>query len=972
MAAPVPTPNVLAVVGETDWWSTQHRYIDLTYDSRLRVCAAPLADASNWRSIYSGRGRTLRAGDVLYFEIETRGGSGHHLLGVSENRSVTTTWMANTASQAAACWINGGNIYRSGAIVQSGLATTWASGNRVGVKVTGTATGASVQFYNMSAPYGAAVALTASTLYIGWSTALNSNSAVLHVDSPDLLYLPAGAQPWGAAARVADLGGYSPDAASIEAGGTNIAIDVFKRTAADISGAHFTGHIARMDRSRNSATGLVYFEALVEVAGTGAAMPLVGMVLPTVSLNTQYTGAVAGSIGYYGGNGGEVYNNGLVSGSHGGYGSVAGDRVGVLWNPATGRVWFVRNGVVTAGDPEAGTGAALSSISGDWRPALTPYGAHARLRFCTHAREQLYRPSYAEAWDGADILPEQHYVDRLESSIRYKRSIAFLPMGRTRSGAPISSIDIKNNDGAYDYLPAVNLRDQAVAIYTIRSGRPTSVARLRCESVRGESGATVRVLLRDRTSQLDRRAESMALLIGKTWVTPAEVDATTNTGNRIVGHSPWTEFKVLDGGLQVSTWNRIPGAVPGFRRSVGEASKHTAYEAHHFRQTTQTALANANFASWSGGLPTSWTVTKTNAGDTFVQHASGARGATSVGNTIDVKQSVGTLDSFTYFARVTVANWVKGALEVSLWATLGGVYQKVASHAVGVLGNGSYWVPLFRPVGTSVPFDLVIRWQSDSDMVVSGVEHWLATTTSNVSTAVRHVLVDLAGFPESAIQSPNALFGNTESGYFSNERPTLRTVLNEIVDFGNCCYWVDAHDVLQFRDTPPLGLEGGPAIAKVITEGDVDSISEADDLVPALSDRYFWRPNFAPHSRSEIVAGVAADFAADLQAPGREIKYTTFVPDPFYAHAVDAPPARSLVSQAGFNGTFGLQTVGRYQRRRKLYTLTGGPLLADGLDPMDAVNLTHSRFGLAAGRDFYVVEVDQFIGGNESTLVLWG
>src|SRR5690606_14935536 len=137
------------------------------------------------------------------------------------------------------------------------------------------------------------------------------------------------------------------------------------------------------------------------------------------------------------------------------------------------------------GDPETGAGAtgALTTTGfttrlADIVPAVCP--SASRWRLCTHAREQLYRPAYAQAWDGADVLPEQHFRGLLGNDPYVERAISFPQWGRRSTASePVGAIELLNAGGHYNALREWTLRDQAVSCYELDtgSGVPEHVAR---------------------------------------------------------------------------------------------------------------------------------------------------------------------------------------------------------------------------------------------------------------------------------------------------------------------------------------------------------------------------------------------------------------------------------------------------------------------------------------------------------------
>lgn len=115
------------------------------------------------------------------------------------------------------------------------------------------------------------------------------------------------------------------------------------------------------------SSGLYYFETRIDTAGN--AFVLVGAAKASFVVTNDYLGNTIDSVGYFGVDGTRFWNGSALA-----YGTAftAGDVIGVAINFTSGKIWFAKNNTwQNSGDPVAGTGEALSGLSGEYFPALS-------------------------------------------------------------------------------------------------------------------------------------------------------------------------------------------------------------------------------------------------------------------------------------------------------------------------------------------------------------------------------------------------------------------------------------------------------------------------------------------------------------------------------------------------------------------------------------------------------------------------
>jgi hypothetical protein len=814
--------------------------------------------------------------------------------------------------------------------------------------------------------------------FAAWSTTSPLTSCTLCVDADDQLFRPTDCDPWGAAARVADFGGYSPAATIFTTALASplVVPDAFGRT---VTGNTDWSECAKCEPSA-SAAGFRYFEFAVEAAASsGTSTQRVGLAQSGHSVNTGL-GDTALSWCLRA-NGDYRANSANVASGIGAAAVVVGSRIGFVISSG-GNVWVSHNSLsMIQGNPETGALPVWTGVV-NVGPAATP-GVDGRIRLCTHAREQLYRPSYAEAWDGADILPEQHYRGTLDKTPRIVREISFQPWAsRPNKGGLIGSVDIANADGFYDKLSNFNLRNQKVIGYRNSGGsvRREWTALADNVEMRGESSCSVKVA--DPTAALDVRVASPVFALGNPKLIPATArEGSTITSN--VSQTTFGTFDVYDRALIVSSWVRSDVLdVSGFTRTVNPAGRQSVRNLVMQRVVQRHVLANEDLSAWSAGSPVSWTKYTKEAGDSITQSGTQAVFAavtTGSGGVCGLWHAFSFVVGKRYAIRVAVtafaSNFAPNNFSHIILESVAG-----ANYTGGASGGGGgdiYWNNIGAVGVMTIVFTCTVAFNgftiyclNGDGLTVDGVELYEVAETITPQGALSAILDSVAW----EYSSPPAPYSPGVIGYWSDQRPTARAVLGELCASLLCDYYVDANGILRFAwMTPPEEVTASsPLYCGEIFESELlpNSFSVADDAAPNLSTLVEYQRNYIKHSDGDIAGAVTAVtrqyFTSERKENKLALSGTAFgdapALHPFYSHANDAAPMpRLLVNDFTASNTpvNGSATVDNrhimlhryYGKRRKVpanFGIARDRADALALAPGKVVKLRHSRHGFTS------------------------
>lgn len=990
-------PKFFAVVGETDCWDVSSRAADATTPSALLI----LVD-STLRETRTAVGTTLTLANIggtlshvpssqsVYAEFLARTNSGTNV-GIVPDDYAIASWTVGGWGKA----FGSGSVFQNATVLHAGAVV--AVDDVIGIELFNDGTADKVQFWLNGVKEGSAYTITAGK---AWRLAARHyddatvRGVYMRVDAAELSYLPAGAQPWGAVARVADRGGVSPSAGIFDfSADANLVIDAFKKTVSDAA----AGALARIAAVKDSApdyskkSGFLYLEFIVEVLPGGSqylglefrSLCIAGRALPT---KFSYTPAGATTI------------DGTITAGKPNVNFV-GSRIGILWQPTTAKAWFILNGSTLTGgaDPEAGTGADSTTCSGDLVPAATPRGG--RVRVCTHAREQLYRPRYAEAWDGADLLPEQHYSGVIQDNgaPMITKRISFTPWANRRDRKQaIGSLALMNAEGRFDVLSEYNLRNQPIIGYRIR--KDGSSVRLFTGVFDGEQDSsfyTKEVIIADVLAKLDVRIESPIFALG----TPELIDVSPRLGSTNifdVCQLTTNSWDVYNSAIIEYDWIRSDTAdYSGYERTDNVFGKQAVRRLGVYYDPSAVSVANADFSSWSGAppVPDNWTVDLFSSGS-VTQDSGRLHLYANAGQIAGIYQSISVVEGRRYIVTVDIDAESNTDDEADLK-----VFLDLADFGVVVAGQG---------ITTPQSYSIAINWSgatgtADLRLLAFGGASGAASyfineisvqevkRTDTVETALTYLIEEIAGLSASEWNYNDPPGGYTPPliGYWSDQRPSVQDVIDEICESVLMDYYTDENGVIQFvHMCPPdlISTSSADYIGEIREEDLLMSEEEGgrlpsrtDDYAPNLSSIAEYQRNYAIHDDGDVADTATAEVRTYFTSKGRENKLdTSSVPSssyvgpfhPFYNFANNARAMPRIavgdLVDTNIHGSGSVTVDNRLVMLHANYSKKRGFLdRAAGIDLLDVMNLqpgkvikqTLGRWGYSEGKQEQIVSI---------------
>ena len=991
-------PRGYVVVGETDWWDVGERNADnlvVSVDSRLRN-----ANAQFWttgtRSIYSA-GRVRPGPAPVYAEFLTVFSGATTTIGVGVSRATYSGTDARATGAGLGAAFYFGNTYNgTGTAVDSGLGNT-TGGDVLGLLMWLDGDDGRVQFSRNGTPLGSALTVDADTEYSLCGLFGGVRGLVMCVDAGDpFADFPAGAQPWGAAARVADRGGYSRAATVFTRSDSDFTLDSFARTSS--GSAVVTGLSICDDAPRlSNSAAIFYVEFPVEVDSGVAG--IIG--LESRNLSTANSVGGSGGFGFFIHTGEKRTGSVNVSYSSA-TGAASNERFGVLWEPSSGKVYFSKNEVIlNSGDPKAGTGFAFDTATGDLVPAVTPF--QGRIRLCTHAREQQHRPSYAEAWDGSDLLPEQHFTDRLRRAPSVRREVSYYPWANQRNrGAAIGNVELGNADGVFDALSDWDLRDQEIIAYRVRDdGSTVREFTGLIDGVTLPDARTCRIAVADVSAKLDVRVDSPVFAVGQVESAPVlPQNGTTLTSD--VCQEPRSAFAVLDQGLAVTSFVREDtDSVAAFRRTVSPAGLQSVQTLRVQRIVQALSIPNQDLEDWIGTDPDAWDTAAGGTGSVARDGANNRLVVNAGNNTAVAGFECGFSGGTPYSIQIAYTAY-NNAGEVRFWAS--------DSAADALSGVGENYALINQPSGPSsglitLSVDIgagrlygIIRATGTASITIDYVRAWETEDTSLPADAMDYLINERAG---SVLSYEFSSFGGNYPrtnfvGPWSQENPTIRMLVESINGSLLLDYFTDQNGDLRFAALIPpeevtLAADG---FLGEIAESDVyGDVSVSDDYAPALTDQARFNPNFVQHSDGDIAGAVTTEDRQYLTSEGKVNKLDLGASalaraakpfHPFYSFAVDGPIwERVIVGDLTDDpDPLSVSLTDKplillhrcYASRRRFYRLRISRTKADelALRPGGVVDLTHRRYGLSIGKNLLVIVIEPQLMSPTVSLTLWG
>lgn len=457
------TPNILLAIGDAGHWSQTYRGPTMVADSRMREAYISSGNGS------IGTDQVLYFSETpIYFEIERTGSTGGTVVwdgGVWGTINPAASYNTRGRMIAASIVYSNDTIWKDGSQVQTGVGSIGIN-QRLGIRireVTGTRL---VQFYIQGVAIGTEVTMTPSQLSVRgiFSSTSNAYRGFLHLDRDDILFMPDGCMAAGAHIRASDTGGYSNEASKLTSTAASSTIDEYGRALS----ASANNRVARLNKYwPTTVSDLIQFEAEIEVLPTAGHTIGIGMQLDTTGL-TSVLGSVAGSAGFYwttGANANRRINAASAVAIVGAGSWTTATRLGWIYRPSTGHVWLSVNGVVTSGDPLAGTGAVMTLTAGNWFPVVQT-GTGGTIRIYTHTAEQKYLYSGARGFERTSVIPELHFKGTILSDTEITEGVWYeIPWGPGGSDSGIGVIEVDNMGKYYSSLYDAALKGANIQIW---------------------------------------------------------------------------------------------------------------------------------------------------------------------------------------------------------------------------------------------------------------------------------------------------------------------------------------------------------------------------------------------------------------------------------------------------------------------------------------------------------------------------
>jgi hypothetical protein len=159
------------------------------------------------------------------------------------------------------------------------------------------------------------------------------------------------------------------------------------------------------------------------------------------------------------------------------------------------------------------------------------------------------------------------------------------------------------------------------------------------------------------------------------------------------------------------------------------------------------------------------------------------------------------------------------------------------------------------------------------------------------------------------------------------------------------------------------------------TEAQVLAIEQelpADEFrgMPAWRLKLGYRPNYSPMSDADVAAAVTLADRAWLALPERTVVSEDSAVKTQYANAPELQRS-TLLSNATHAGTEADRLRDMYKVKRTLHRLSVPLSLCDGMLLGQLINVTHSRFGLEAGVNFWLIGITRNLLADVAELNLW-
>lgn len=259
-----------------------------------------------------------------------------------------------------------------------------------------------------------------------------------------------------------------------------------------------------------------------------------------------------------------------------------------------------------------------------------------------------------------------------------------------------------------------------------------------------------------------------------------------------------------------------------------------------------------------------------------------------------------------------------------------------------------------------------------------------ATAANRTAAQINSAIAILAGVPPSEISSADVaaldVLQPAEVGIYITDETKAREAINSVAESIGAFAVFDALGILRMgrlsepEGTPVLTLTNSQALSLKL-------LSQLDGDIPISSMKLNHTKNWTPQDPGSLAGLVASDLArveflknewrsAFDEAPAVKIQY--LLAPPFEANSLIHDPTNLDTGPAKAEAT---RLLLLYKQRRDLFQVTVhlNALLTAGVPSlMSLVQLQTPRYGLAAGRLFWVLGVALELRQSQVVLTLWG
>lgn len=215
-------------------------------------------------------------------------------------------------------------------------------------------------------------------------------------------------------------------------------------------------------------------------------------------------------------------------------------------------------------------------------------------------------------------------------------------------------------------------------------------------------------------------------------------------------------------------------------------------------------------------------------------------------------------------------------------------------------------------------------------------------------------------------------------GFFASDpTTTCKNAIDAVIDAFTGFYYQDSNGVIRFGRLFDPDETGSPG-AQDVDEGDLlGDLQVSVDTAPGLTNTAAVRRNWSVHSDADFVTDLV-DVPQSLRKRFmRDYQYHMVSSANLaatYRHALQAPPVAMLVDDTNDGQTEIDRVCSMYTEQRRWFRYRVPITSANEFtqNPGECHRLTHSRFGLSAGKYVMIVEKNVNWNDNEIEFVSWG